>query len=259
VNDRADLKSEKACILVAEDSAVQAEFLRSLLQEFDYDVVIAPDGAQALDLLVLRRPAIIISDVVMPVMDGYELCRRVKAVEKFRDIPFMLFTRLTEPQDIFQGLESGADFYNVKPYDAAVLVERVRTILHRPCVPSVPAPLAALDVTYAGRRYSLHAGRTQILDLLLATFENIVHKNNELVRLNQKLTEALETNKILCGLIPICSYCKKIRDDRGYWEQVESFVSRLSAARFSHSVCPQCSEKFLADLRGLPAGAAREK
>ncbi len=236
--------------MVAEDSTVQANFLRAILQEFNYEMVVAANGAEALALLELRRPTIIISDIVMPVMDGYEFCRRVKAVEKFRDIPFMLFTRLTEPQDIFKGLDSGADYYNVKPYDAAVLVERVRTILDGDGTPATPDGRTDIDVTYGGHKYSIHAGRTQILDLLLATFESIVQKNKELSGLNQKLTEALETNQILCGLIPICSYCKKIRDDRGYWDQVESYVTKHSAARFSHGVCPQCFEKHMANLRG---------
>jgi len=84
------------------------------------------------------------------------------------------------------------------------------------------------------------------LDLLLASFESIVHKNNELVGLNQKLMAALEANKILSGLIPICGYCKRIRDDRGYWEQVESFVAKHSAATFSHGICPQCFEEHMA-------------
>jgi CheY-like chemotaxis protein len=78
-------------------------------------VEVAENGAAALDRLTLRRPAIIISDVVMPVMDGYEFCRRVKAVPDFSNIPVILFIGLTEPQDIFKGLESGADYYNGKP------------------------------------------------------------------------------------------------------------------------------------------------
>jgi two-component system cell cycle response regulator len=99
------------------------------------------------------------------------------------------------------------------------------------------------NVTYAGQKYSIHAGRNQIIGLLLATFENIAQKNKELAEANQKLTEALEANFTLRGLIPICGHCKKIRNDQGYWDQVENFVTKHYDARFTHDICPQCADK----------------
>ena len=242
------IKEEKPFILIVEDSAPQANFLRSLLEAAQYDVARAVNGAEALDLLALRRPALVISDVMMPVMNGHELCRQIKAGEQFRDVPFMLLTSLSDPQDIFKGLQSGADFYSLKPYDGAVLMNRVRAILAGTGAPSPATAQPGMEVSYAGQKYSIQAGRSQILDLLLATFENIVRKNHELMQANQKLSEALEANKTLRGLIPICGYCKKIRDDRGYWDQVESFVSKHSEAKFSHGICPQCFEKTMLEL-----------
>ena len=205
-------------------------------------VTLTADGQQALEQLEFSVPALIVSDVMMPIMDGYSLCQRVKGSEKFRNIPFMLLTALSEPQDIFKGLESGADFYSIKPYDGAKMLERVNSILDVNCA-QYRTNMLGTDVTYGGQKYTINAGRSQILDLLLATFENIVRKNVELIDTNRKLTEALETNKTLRGMIPICGYCKKIRDDRGFWDQVESFVSKHSEAKFSHGICPQCFEK----------------
>jgi len=255
MNDTPQLAGARPLILVVEDSLTQAVFLRRILEKAGYDVTLAGDGQQALEQLELRVPALIISDVMMPVVDGYTLCQRVKTSEAFRNVPFMLLTALSEPQDIFKGLESGADFYSIKPYDGAKMLERVHAILDVNCAQYLTNMLGT-DVTYGGQKYTINAGRSQILDLLLATFENIVRKNGELIDTNRKLTEALEANKTLRGLIPICGYCKKIRDDRGFWDQVESFVTRHSEAKFSHGICPQCFEKTMKEL-GIKDGAAK--
>ena len=64
----------------------------------------------------------------------------------------------------------------------------------------------------------------------------------------REMEDALSRVKQLQGLLPICSYCKKIRDDRNYWHQVESYVGKHTDARFSHGICPECSDKFRAEL-----------
>jgi len=251
----APLKRASPLVLMVEDSPTQAGFLRSVLEAENYEVAHATNGVEALDLMELRLPNLIISDVMMPVMDGYEFCRRVKADARFRPVPFMLLTMLGSPQDIFKGLDSGADFYGVKPAIGPVLLERLRAILDHAATQYAPNSSAGIEVTYAGAKYSISAGRSQILDLLLATFESIAQKNHELVEsnrklqeANQKLAEALEANKTLHGLLPICSYCKKIRDDKNYWHQVENFVARRSSAKFSHGICPDCLKKAMSDL-----------
>jgi two-component system cell cycle response regulator len=238
----------KPFVLIVEDSLTQAVFLRRILEKAGYEVALAGNGAEALDLLELRPPALIISDVMMPVMDGYTFCQHAKSQEKFRAVPFMLLTSLSEPADIFKGLESGADFYSIKPYDSATMLDRVKNILHNTAGQYATNAQSGIDVNYAGQRYSISAGRTQILDLLLATFENIVRKNNELIDANNRLNDALEANKTLRGLIPIYGYCKKIRDDQGYWNQVETFVAKHSAAQFSHGICPACFDKQMKAL-----------
>ena len=245
-------------VLVVEDSPTQAQHLRLILADAGYEVAVAGNGAEALQLIEVRRPAMVICDVLMPVMGGYEFCRWLKSEPRFREIPVMLLTALSDPQAIFKGLASGADFYKVKPYYGSLLLDRVRVILD----PSTPKPgpnaNSSLKVSYGGQTYTLNAGRSQILDLLLATFENVVHKNQELVAANKALAEALHLNKTLRGLIPICSYCKQVRDDQGYWAQVESFISQHSDARFSHSVCPECYAKVMAELHSAAKPADPE-
>lgn len=252
---------ERKLILIVEDSFVQAGLLRRVLEQPALEVALASHGAEALDLLTQRLPALIISDVVMPVMDGYTLCQKLKSLPQYRHVPFMLLTSLSHPADIFKGLESGADYYSLKPYDAEKLRERVVSILNRNQVSASPGAPAQPDLkfAYGGQAYAINAGRGQILDLLLATFENVVSKNQELQEANRKLSEALRDNKALRGLIPICSYCKKVRDDRGYWDQVESYVTKHSDAQFSHGICPRCYDAQIQQLAPAPVRPVDEE
>jgi len=76
----------------------------------------------------------------------------------------------------------------------------------------------------------------------------VVEKTSELEKANQELKNALAEIKTLRGIIPICSNCKKIRDDQGFWQQVESYVMKHTEASFSHGICPECVEKLYGDL-----------
>jgi len=68
-------------------------------------------------------------------------------------------------------------------------------------------------------------------------------------RLIENLQQALAEVKTLSGLIPICSYCKNIRDDTGYWSQIEAYIQEHSGAEFSHSICPECAKKYFPDYK----------
>eukprot|EP01136_Pigoraptor_vietnamica_P040849 Opistho-1_new@13158 len=104
-------------ILIAEDSGVQAYMLRHILEEEGYDTSVANNGRLALELAGRIRPALIVSDVNMPEMSGYELCRQIKANPDLCDIPVILVTTLSEPDDVLLGLKSGADSFVIKPYE----------------------------------------------------------------------------------------------------------------------------------------------
>src|SRR5574340_434604 len=112
-------------ILIAEDSRTQAEQLQLLLEEHGYTVTTAPNGMAALTQLRLRQPALVISDIMMPELDGYGLCRALKSDEKLKSIPVMLVTTLSDPQDVIRGLECGADNFIRKPYDEKYLLSRI--------------------------------------------------------------------------------------------------------------------------------------
>src|SRR5437879_582507 len=100
-------------ILIVEDSPTQSLLLQNILEKHAYTVSSARDGKEALEYLKEHKPTMIVTDIQMPGMDGYELCHKIKSEEQFRDIPIMLLTSLSAPQDIVRGLESGADNFVV--------------------------------------------------------------------------------------------------------------------------------------------------
>ena len=176
-------------ILIVEDSATQALRLQLTLEKNGFAVTAARDGRAALDALAQHRPALVISDIQMPVMDGYELCRRLKADPALRDVPLILLTSLSAPQDIIRGLECGADNFVMKPYDDDFLLARIRTVLANDGLG--PAPDGApIPIHFAGERYEIAAGRRQILHLLLSTYETAVRTNTDLIKAHEELKAA---------------------------------------------------------------------
>ena len=122
--------SDDVQILIAEDSATQAAQLVHLLEQHRYQVTAARNGKEALALLQGgMMPALVITDVVMPEMDGYGLCRAMKDDQRWKDIPVMLVTTLADAEDVIRGLECGADNFIRKPYNEKYLVARVEYLL----------------------------------------------------------------------------------------------------------------------------------
>lgn len=181
----------KPLALIAEDSRMQAKILENRLQQAGYEVDVAGDGAQGLELARRRKPQIIISDIEMPRMTGYEFCRAVKQDPRLRDVPVILLSTLSDAEDIIRGLDAGADNYVTKPYDPTYLLGRVDALRKTP-IAGAEQEGTDLSVTLAGRTYQVKSGRQQVLNLLISTFENAVEKNRELHRMNEQLTIAKE-------------------------------------------------------------------
>ena len=184
------IRREDVSVLVAEDSRVQARILSEKLEAAGFSVRVAVDGRKALESAREQRPTVVISDIEMPHMTGYELCSEMKADPSLMQIPFILLSTLSEPQDIIRGLHCGADNYVTKPYDPDFLIARVDSLLGTPLRDDDPSE--RLEVTLAGERYVIESGRQQVLNLLVSTFENAVEKNNELMRVNDELMSAKE-------------------------------------------------------------------
>lgn len=116
-------------ILVAEDDPVTRRFVVSLLEESGYQVLVAEDGETALATAIHATPDLLVSDLVMPYRDGYEVLRAIRADERLKRIPVLILSMRDREEDIVRGFEQGADEYVVKPFNAREFLARVRKLL----------------------------------------------------------------------------------------------------------------------------------
>jgi diguanylate cyclase (GGDEF)-like protein/PAS domain S-box-containing protein len=189
-------------ILIAEDSRTQAEQLGFLLEQHGYRVTIAANGKQALEAAQAQKPTLVISDIVMPEMDGYELCKAIKSDEKLKDIPVILVTTLSDAQDVIRGLECGADNFIRKPYEERYLLSRINYLLMNLDMRKEHKMQVGVEIDLGGHKHFITAERQQILDLLISTYEQAVHINNEL---KLRETELEHSNQVLNGLYNIAA------------------------------------------------------
>jgi signal transduction histidine kinase len=115
-------------VLIVDDDSTARETLVAILEGEGYDLHQAKDGIQALRMLKQFQPDLILLDVMMPAMDGFEVCRNIRATPQLAEVPIILLTALDERDSLVRGIESGADDFLSKPLDRRELVARVRTI-----------------------------------------------------------------------------------------------------------------------------------
>lgn len=190
-------------ILIVEDDPVARRVLRQALDRLGHEVLEAQDGAEALNRLERAPVRVVVSDWVMPSMDGLELCRRVRARTAQEYVYFILLTSATASvENQREAADAGVDDFLNKPLDVNELWMRLR--------------VAERILRFA----------TQVRQL-----------------------EAF---------LPICSYCKKIRDDQNYWTQIESYINERTGTDFSHSVCPDCYQRVvIPEIEKLRAETAK--
>jgi phosphoserine phosphatase RsbU/P len=176
-------------VLAVEDDPVSRRILVAVLEQLGHSVIQTVDGEAAWEQFQLEPVEAVITDWMMPRVDGIELTRRIRAEPRERYTYILMLTALNGRDRYLDGMKAGADDFLTKPLDREELYARLRV-----------------------------AGR--ILGL-------------------QTAVQRLE------GLLPICSYCKKIRDEEQQWRQVEEYVSKKTEATFSHGICPDCYERHL--------------
>ncbi|MCX5814477.1 MAG: response regulator transcription factor [Proteobacteria bacterium] len=204
-------------ILIAEDDFTSRTVLMEVLKKHDHEVVATVNGAEAWAAMQQPdAPRLAILDWMMPEMDGIEVCRHIRTLETDEPPYIIMLTTKGEKSDIIVGLETGGNDYLAKPFDPEELRARV----------NVGRRMIEMQAKLAGR----------MLELQKALWEQ--------EKLTLELRDALSQVKILSGLLPICASCKKIRNDEGYWEQMEMYIRDHSEAEFSHSICPECAEKL---------------
>jgi signal transduction histidine kinase len=189
-------------VLIVEDSRTQAEILRSILEKHGYLPAVAENGREALDMLEEVSPDVIISDVIMPVMDGYEFCRAVKNDERYKDIPLILLTMLTDSKDVVYAMVSGADNFITKPYQGDYLVARVRKILAQKAEKTVSGDgETPADVILSGKHFTIPHDRRQIIEFLLSAYEAAVIQHQEVLTAQKRLSEANEEANLYLDII----------------------------------------------------------
>jgi AmiR/NasT family two-component response regulator len=203
---------DKGQVLIVEDDTLVAEMVRGLLKKIDYTVIgQAIDGQQALDMVQSLQPDVVLMDIEMPNMDGIEATRRIF---ELRPTPVVVLTAYETPLLLKQASKVGVGAYLVKP-------PKVRDM-------------------------------ERAITIAMARFEDMVELrrlNAELETRNEELQEALANVKTLKGLLPICASCKKIRNDQGYWQQVEDYIREHSEADFRHGLCPSCASRLYPEFQ----------
>lgn len=186
------MAAEPVQILIVEDSVTQALNLRFLLQKRGYIASVCHSGEEALRYLKEHKPTLIISDIVMPGIDGYELCRLIRENRQLADVPIILMTALSDPREIIKALASGATNFVTKPFDAQLLISRLQYILQNMAMRRECHNEKGVQVFFAGESYTLTVEPTQIVDLLFSSYETAVTHQRQLEEANKSLIEANE-------------------------------------------------------------------
>lgn len=254
-----------APVLIVEDIATEAFTLRKVLERADYQVTLATTGQEALRLMGMREFRLVITDINMPGMDGYEMCLAIKADPRTRTIPVILLTTLSSPTNILQGLKCKADYYLTKPYTPSLLLARVQTLLERPPTPP-DADAEALTVTLEGQEHLVTAGRRQMVNLILSTYECAVQQNRELVatqaelnRRNDQLREQQEKLREANELLQALATTDGLTGLKNYRTFKERLIEEFERAKRYHlplSLMLLDVDHFKAfnDTQGHPAG-----
>ena len=180
-------------ILVAEDDPVASKILSLTLQQVGHEVIVVPNGAAAWEAFVKNPVRLVVSDWMMPELDGLQLCRRIRERTDPEYTYFILLTANHAGRDnLALAMEAGIDDFLQKPLDREAIWMRLRVA------------------------------------------ERILGYTRQIRQLGE--------------LLPICSYCKKIRDDDAYWQQFEAYIQEHTGTHFSHGVCPDCFEEQMHEL-----------
>ena len=180
-------------ILIAEDEPVAAKILQRALESFGHQVILTSNGQEAWETFDRDPVRLVVSDWIMPGLDGLALCQKIRERKKTPYTYFILLTsQETRPENYDLATDAGVDDFLSKPVDRPTIRMRLRVA------------------------------------------ERIMRFTTEIHQLKD--------------LSPICAYCRKIRNDDNYWQQVEVYINEQTGSNFTHGICPNCSKELLDSL-----------
>ena len=180
-------------ILIAEDDPVSVKILQFTLEHYGHEVVVAASGSEAWEKFDADPVRVIVSDWMMPSLDGLQLCAKVRERPKTDYTYFILLTAINTGRDNLRlAMDAGIDDFLNKPLDREAILMRLRVA--------------------------------------------------------ERILEFTKQIRVLKDLIPICMYCKRVRDDSNYWDQVENYIHEHTGSNFSHGICPTCFDKQIGIL-----------
>ncbi len=187
-------------IYAVDDDPVNLKLLKTILQQNGYSrVMFLYSGHDLLKEINIEVPDLILLDIMMPGLSGYDVLEKVKSNPKWKHIPVIMITAVPLEENLEplkKSFDLGAMDFVGKPFSSVELAARVRSALF-------------------------------------------------LEKQRRDLAEALRTIRTLERLLPICSYCKKIRNENSSWQEVEVYITDHTDTLFSHSICPDCYEKYI--------------
>ena len=199
--------NEDIMVLVVDDDPDILFATARIVKKAGYTVIKASSATECQEVIRENLPDLILLDVVLPDMEGIDLCKKIKNDPDYNGIYIILLSgKRTSSDEQSEGLDTGADGYIARPVSNRELTARVNAMVR------------------------------------------ILSAERERDRLIIELQEAQSKIKTLSGMLPICAYCKKIRDDKGYWNRLETYIKEHSEAEFSHSICRECAEKYYPDF-----------
>jgi len=232
-------------ILVVEDSKSQAADLAYKLTKNGAAVEMAENGILAVRILEKKSFDLIISDVVMPEMDGYELAKWVKSNEKIKPTPFILLTSLTDPAEIIKGLECGADSFLTKPYNEEFLTKKILYLIENFRLRREHKSDNEIQVFFDGKQHIITADRLRIIDLLFSTYENAVLKSNELIKVNKELTLAQAKLKMMNENLErmVDQRTKQLADSETLYRTIFEHAARLILSIDHNGIIVDCNKR----------------
>lgn len=176
-------------ILIAEDDVVARMVLMGALKKLNHEMTVTQNRNQAWKAFQTSYFPVVISDWMMPELDGLQLARAIRRVHRDNYTYIIMLTALSGKTNYLEAMKAGADDFITKPFDEEQL-----------------------------------AARLHVAERILGLLQHVKH---------------------LEGLLPICMYCKKIRDEGNQWQQIDHYISLRSEAKFSHSICPECFQSVV--------------